>query len=106
MNPKLEKFLLWLGDFVEDGENGRPSVKRYGLALAVTVLCGVMLGFGFVIAMSIKTSNGRDQVDMVRIAADSLEVITFAVLTAVSGTYLIDKASARKSNNTEKKEDV
>lgn len=83
---------MWLGDFVEDGITGKPSVKRFGLALAVTVLCGVMLGLGSVIAYSALVATGRDQVDIARIAADALVWIAGAVLTAVSGSYVLDKA--------------
>jgi len=95
MRQKAEQFILWLGDFVEDSQSGRPSVKRYGLALAVTVLCGVMLGLGSVVTVAAIDSTGRDQVDIVRMACDTLEVISGLVLMAVTGNYLFDKASAR-----------
>jgi len=96
---KFEQFILWLGDFVEDGLSGRPSVKRFGLALAVTVLCGVMLGLGCVVAYAALTSTGRDQVDIARIAADALIYVAGMVLTAVSGSYVLDKALNRKKEN-------
>lgn len=99
MREKAEQFILWLGDFVEDGATGRPSVKRFGLALAVTVLCGVMLGLGAVIAYAAYTATGRDQVDIARIASDALVWIAGAVLAAVSGSYVFDKALARKKQN-------
>ena len=99
MRGKIESFILWLGDFVEDGVSGRPSVKRFGLALAVTVLCGVMLGLGSVIAYAAFTATGRDQVDIARIAADALVWIASAVLAAVSGSYVFDKALNRKNTN-------
>ena len=100
MREKIELFVLWLGDFVEDGTTGRPSVKRFGLALAVTVLCGVMLGLGSVIAYAAFTATGRDQVDIARIASDALVWIASAVLAAVSGSYVFDKALARKKNDS------
>lgn len=93
------QFIMWLGDFVEDGTTGKPSVKRFGLALAVTVLCGVMLGLGSVIAYSALVATGRDQVDIARIAADALTVIAGLVLAAVSGSYVLDKALTRKKKN-------
>lgn len=91
-----KKFILWLGDFVEDGSTGKPSVKRFGLALSVTVLSGVMLGLGAVVAYSAVITTGRDQVDIARIAADALVYISGLVLTAVSGSYVLDKALTRK----------
>lgn len=92
---------MWLGDFVEDGVTGKPSVKRFGLALAVTVLCGVMLGLGSVIAYSALVATGRDQVDIARIAADALVWIAGAVLTAVSGSYVLDKALTTRKKETD-----
>lgn len=97
MREKAEQFILWLGDFVEDSQSGRPSVKRFGLAMAVTVLCGVMLGLGGVITASVLASTGRDQVDIVRIAADTLQIIAGLVLAAVTTGYLVDKAAIRKT---------
>lgn len=101
MRQKIEQFLMWLGDFVEDGVTGKPSVKRFGLALAVTVLCGVMLGLGSVIAYSALVATGRDQVDIARIAADALVWIAGAVLTAVSGSYVLDKALTTRKKETD-----
>ena len=63
------KFVLWLGRFVHDSTSDQPSVKRFGLAITVTVLCGVLFGLGVVIAVSVLNAIGREQVDMVRIAA-------------------------------------
>jgi len=103
MRQKAEQFILWLGDFVEDSHSGRPSVKRFGLALAVTVLCGVMLGLGGVISYAMLMATGRDQVDIVRIAADTLQIIAGLVLAAVTTGYLVDKASNRKANIDEHK---
>lgn len=101
MRHKIEQFIMWLGDFVEDGITGKPSVKRFGLALAVTVLCGVMLGLGSVIAYSALVATGRDQVDIARIAADALVWIAGAVLTAVSGSYVLDKALTTRKKETD-----
>jgi hypothetical protein len=101
MHEKIEQFILWLGDFVEDSHSGRPSVKRFGLALAVTVLCGVMLGLGSVISYAMLMATGRDQVDIVRIAADTLQIIAGLVLAAVTTGYLVDKASNRKASTDE-----
>jgi hypothetical protein len=101
MRQKLEQFFLWLGDFVEDSNTGLPSVKRFGLALSVTVLCGVMLGLGVVIAFAAYSATDRDQVDIVRIAADTLQIIAGLVLAAVTTGYLYDKASIRKAGKDE-----
>lgn len=94
------KFVLWLGRFVHDSASDKPSVKRFGLAITVTVLCGVLFGLGAVIAVSILDSIGRDQVDMVRIAAGTFEWTSTALLTAVSGSYVADKALGRKSSDS------
>lgn len=98
---RFERFFYWLGDFVEDGVSGKPSVKRFGLALAVTVLCGVMLGLGAVVAYSVLISTGRDQVDIARIAADALTVIAGLVLAAVSSSYVLDKMLNRNNQKVE-----
>ncbi len=90
------KFVLWLGRFVHDSTSDKPSVKRFGLAITVTVLCGVLFGLGVVIAVSVLNAIGREQVDMVRIAAGTIEWTSTALLTAVSGSYVADKALGRK----------
>ncbi len=97
MREKIEQFILWLGDFVEDGSTGRPSVKRFGLALAVTVLCGVMLGLGAVISYSTFTADNASKLEMVRSCANTLEVLAGLVLAAVTTGYLVDKNAARKA---------
>jgi hypothetical protein len=99
VREKIEQFILWLGDFVEDGVSGRPSVKRFGLALSVTVLCGVMLGLGAVIAYSTFTADSASKLEMVRSCADTLKVLAGLVLAAVTTGYLVDRASIRKSNS-------
>lgn len=89
------KFVLWLGRFVHDSASDKPSVKRFGLAITVTVLCGVLFGFGVVIAISILNAIGREQVEMVRIAADAIQWVSTALLTVVGGAYVGDKALGR-----------
>jgi len=95
----MKEFILWLGKFVTDSQTGKPSVKRYGLALSVTVLCGVLLGLGAVISIAVINSSGRDQVDIVRISAETIQWVSAALLTAVSGSYVADKALARGKQN-------
>lgn len=100
MQTNKMKFILWLGRFVHDSTSDKPSVKRFGLAITVTVLCGVLFGLGLVIAKAVVTSAGHDQVEMVRIAAGTIEWTSTALLTAVSGSYVADKALGRKSNDS------
>ena len=88
-----------MGKFVTDSQTNKPSVKRYGLALSVTVLCGVLLGLGAVISIAVLNSSGRDQVDIVRISAETLQWVSAALLTAVSGSYVADKALSRGKAN-------
>ena len=94
------QFAKWLGRFVHDSTSDKPTVKRFGLALTVTVLCGVLFGLGFVIAKAAITSVGHDQVEMVRIASETLIWTSTALLGTVGGTYVTDKALGRKSNDT------
>lgn len=91
----------WLFRFVQDSRTGQPSVKRYGLAITVTVLCGVLLGLGIVMAMAAVQSSGRDQVDIVRICGDTIIWGGSALLTAVSGSYVADKALSRGKDNAQ-----
>jgi len=95
----MKYFILWLGKFVTDSQTNKPSVKRYGLALSVTVLCGVLLGLGAVISIAVINSSGRDQVDIVRISAETIQWVSAALLTAVSGSYVADKALSRGKVN-------
>ena len=88
----MNDFIKWCGQVIADSQTSKPSVKRYGLALAVTVLCGVVFGLGIVISIAVVSSNGRDQVDIVRIAADTVAWVSTALLTAVSSSYVADKA--------------
>lgn len=88
-------FIKWLGQFVTDSHTTKPSVKRFGLALTVTVLCGVMFGLGVVMSIAAVNSLGRDQVDIIRICAETIQWVSTALLTAVSGSYVDDKALAR-----------
>lgn len=89
----------WLFRFVQDSRTGQPSVKRYGLALAVTVLCGIMLGLGASICYIIIKSQTESQVEMIKIACNTLENISLIVAGCVTGNYLFDKAGARKAEN-------
>lgn len=84
-------FIKWLGQFVTDSETSKPSVKRYGLALTFTVLCGIMFGLGVVIAVAVVCSSDRNQVDIVRIAADTINWVSTALITAAGGTYVADR---------------
>jgi hypothetical protein len=94
------KFILWIGRFVHDSTSDKPSVKRFGLAITVTVLCGVLFGLGAVIAKAVVTSVGHDQVEMVRIASETFVWTATALLGTVGGSYVADKALGRKSNDT------
>lgn len=94
------QFAKWIGRFVHDSTSDKPSVKRFGLAITVTVLCGVLFGLGLVIAKAVITSVGHDQVEMVRIASETLIWTATALLTTVGGTYVTDKALGRKSNDS------
>lgn len=87
----------WLFRFVQDSKTGQPSVKRYGLALTITVLCGIILGMGIVIAVVVLNSQSSEQVEIVKISCSTLENISFIVGVLSSGNYLIDKANARKA---------
>lgn len=89
----------WLFRFVQDSRTGQPSVKRYGLALAITVMCGIMLGMGASICYVVLNSDLKSQVDMVKVCCSTLENIAFIVATCVTGNYLLDKANARKIEN-------
>lgn len=93
-------FLKWLGQFVTDTQTSKPSVKRYGLALTFTVLCGVMFGLGIVIAFAVVNSSGRDQVDIVRIAADTIQWVASGLLMAASGTYVADRKIGQKNDKS------
>jgi Na+/H+ antiporter NhaA len=87
----------WLFRFVQDSKTGQPSVKRYGLALTITVLCGIVFGMGIVIAIVVLNSQPSEQVEIVKISCSTLENISFIVGVLASGNYLIDKANARKA---------
>jgi len=86
----------WIFRFVQDSHTGQPSVKRYGLAITVTILCGILLGLGAVIGIACVNAVGKEQVDIVRIAASTIEWTSTALLGAVSGSYVADKALSRK----------
>ena len=90
-------FLRYLSRFVEDSTTHSPSVKRFGLALAITVLSFVMLIMGAVICIVVYKSPPENSVEMIRILCNSLEMISGLTLGAVTGSYLFDKASSRKA---------
>ena len=92
-------FLKWLGQFVTDSQTLKPSVKRYGLALSFTVMCGIVFGLGIVISIAVVNSSGRDQVDIVRIAADTIQWVSSALLMAASGTYVADRSLGKGKAN-------
>lgn len=94
-------FLAWLAAFVAEGSTGRPSVKRFGFALAVTVLSAVMGLFGGVIAGVAWMSHGQPEaVALIHIVANSLEMVAGLVLTAVTTGYVAGKAVERKQAET------
>lgn len=95
-------FLAWLAAFVAEGSTGRPSVKRFGFAMAITVLSAVMGVFGGVMAGVVWMSHGGPQaVEMVRIVADSLQMVAGLVLTAVTTGYVAGKAVERPGKESQ-----
>ena len=94
----LYAFITWLGDFVRDSKTGKPSVKRYGLALAVTVLCGIMAGMGTAITILTASADSQSQIEIIRIVCNLLENLALMVLTAVTTGYLVDRTQERKLN--------
>lgn len=91
----------WLFRFVQDTVNGQPSVKRYGLALAITVLSIVVLLLGIVIVVMTLGARPEDEVEMMKMACNTLETLVFMLLATVTGNYLVDKANARKVRKTD-----
>ncbi|MFJ3685588.1 hypothetical protein [Pseudomonas sp. NPDC090208] len=92
----MNQFLRWMGRFVEEGSTGRPSVKRFGFALCITVLSAVLGLFGGVMAGVTWMAHGGDQaIELVRIIANSLEIIAGMVLGAVTTGYVAGKAVER-----------
>lgn len=89
-------FILWLGKFVHEPKTDTPSVKRYGLALAVTVLCGVMFALGFSLTYALVHADNQYSVEMVRIISDCLQVLAGLVLTAVTTGYLVGRTTTSK----------
>lgn len=100
MKDTFLQFLRYLSKFVEDGETGTPSVKRFGLALAVTVLSFIMLIMGLVICIVVYKAPSNYSVDMIRILSNSLEMISGLTLGAVTTGYLVDKATSKKKTAT------
>ncbi|MBV4524319.1 hypothetical protein KVG88_30055 [Pseudomonas sp. SWRI74] len=92
----MNAFLRWMGRFVEEGTTGRPSVKRFGFALCVTVLSAVIGLFGGVMGGVAWMAHGSAQaIELVRIIASSLEVISGMVLASVTTGYVAGKAVER-----------
>ena len=91
-------FIKWLGDFVRDGKTGKPSVKRFGLALSVTVICGIMFGMGASITIIAIEASESAKPEIIRTICNTLENLAYAVLTAVTTGYLVDRTQERKMN--------
>ena len=102
MKDGILKFLRYLSRFVEDGNTGNHSVKRFGLALAVTVLWGIMLGLGVVICLTGMSVGPQYVIESLRILSNTLVTLAGLVLTAVTTGYLVDKATSRKKSSTVK----
>lgn len=99
----MKDLLIWLRRVCEEGSNGRPSAKRFGLLLAVTVLSVVMGLFGGVLAGVTWTAQAAQSLELARIMASSLEVIAGLVLTAVTTGYVAGKAVERSGPKGESK---
>lgn len=95
----LYTFITWLGDFVRDSKTGKPSVKRYGLALAVTVICGVMLGMGIGVVIVLMRVDNTNAVQIVTTVCDTLVWLAGAVLTAVTTGYVWDRRNERLASS-------
>jgi hypothetical protein len=103
----MNTFLRWMGRFVEEGTTGRPSVKRLGFALCITVLSAVIGVFGGVMGGVAWMANGSPQaIELVRIIASSLEVISGMVLTAVTTGYVAGKAVERPRKDSQLREEA
>lgn len=92
----MNGFLRWIGQFVEEGITGRPSVKRFGFLLCITVLSAVIGLFGGVMGVLAWMGHGSaEAVELMRILANSLEVISGMVLASVTTGYVAGKAVER-----------
>ena len=100
--PWYKQFIFWLGDFVEDGTTGKPSVKRYGVALGATVLAGVMFGLGAVIGWAVVQTDGADRVKIVESATQALIDVCMWFVLLVTGNYTIGKMVEKGLGNKEK----
>lgn len=89
-------FIKWLGDFVRDSKTGKPSVKRFGLALSVTVICGIMFGMGMSVSMILIEASDEPKTEIVRIVCNTIENLGYASLMAVTTGYLYDRNQERK----------
>lgn len=99
--------MRWLGRIVEEGSTGRPSVKRFGFALCVTVLSAVIGLFGGVMGGVAWMAHGSEQaIELVRILANSLEVVAGLVLAAVTTGYVGGKAVERPRKDSQLREEA
>lgn len=94
----LERFLIYLSKFVEDSKTGAPSVKRFGLALAVTILCGILAGLVTTVCLITLQAQPQYVPEIIRTICGTVEVLAGLVLTAVTTGYLVDKAKERNKN--------
>lgn len=104
-NKWYHSFILWLGDFVEDGTTGKPSVKRYGVALGATVLAVVMSYLGYVIGQAVIDSAGEDRVKAAQIAKDALSDVVMWFSLLVTGNYAGGKLIERIGGPAKKEGD-
>lgn len=90
-------FLKWCGDAVEDGQNGNPSVKRFGFIMSVTFILGVIGGFtGAVYYVALKFTTPANAATVIGQLLSSIEALAFLVIGAVTGGYLGGKAIENK----------
>lgn len=102
MMLKAESLVKWFGSVLNDSRTGQPSAKRFGMVLAITVLCGVMGMIGGVICGVTWAAHGSDKaVELVRIVSGSLEVIAGLVLAAVTTGYVGGMAVENKGRKDE-----
>ncbi len=94
----------WLMRVCEEGSTGRPSAKRFGLLLSITVLSAVMGVFGGVLAGITWVADSGNSLELARLLANSLEVIAGMVLAAVTTGYVGGKALERRPPGVDKPE--
>jgi len=102
MMQKAELLVKWFGSVLNDSKTGEPSAKRFGMVLAVTVICCVMGAIGGVICGVTWAAQGTDRaVELVRITSGSLEVLAGLVLAAVTTGYVGGMAVENKGRKDE-----